>query len=260
VPDGILWRLPFQALQDGSGRHLIERVALAYAPSLALLRNHGAPEPAQRATGGLLALADPLLPVKTRAAVGTTYRKELVPLPEARVEARTIARYYDDSRVLIGADATEAAAKELAAGFRILHVATHGIIDDAAPMYSALLLTASGADDGLLEAREMIDLHLGADLAILSACESGGGGLAPGEGVIGMSWALMVAGCRNTVVSQWDVASSSTAKLMIAFHRALSSGGDYATALRKAQLELMSSERFHHPFYWSPFVLISTSQ
>lgn len=260
VPDGILWRLPFQALQDGQGRHLIERVALAYAPSLALLRNEGSPRPAPAATGQLLALADPILPLKTRAAVGTTYRKELVPLPEARVEARTIAGYYEDSRVLIGAEATEAAAKELAAGFRILHVATHGIIDDAAPMYSALLLTASGADDGLLEAREMIDLQLGADLAILSACESGGGGLATGEGVIGMSWALMVAGCRNTVVSQWDVASNSTAKLMIAFHRALSRGGDYAAALREAQLGLMAGERFRHPFYWSPFVLISTSQ
>ena len=79
--------------------------------------------------------------------------------------------------------------------------------------------------------------------------------------MIGLSWALMVAGCRNTVVSHWKVASRSTAELMIAFHRALKRpGATYASALREAQLGMLRTKEFRHPFYWSPFVLITTSR
>jgi len=263
VPDGTLWRLPFQALQRPNGKHLIELVALAYAPSLTLLRNERGDDGSRATSGTLLAIADPVLEQSGANVVRATLRgRDLGALPDARTEVREIQRTYGtNSRVLIGADATETAVKQLAGTFRILHVATHGIIDDGAPMYSALVLAASGADDGLLEAREMMNLDLGADLAILSACESAGGDLTPGEGIIGMSWALMVAGCRNTVVSQWKVESRSTAALMIAFHReANRKDVDHASALRRAQLALMRTSEFSHPYYWSPFVLVSTSQ
>ncbi|HYK02287.1 MAG TPA: CHAT domain-containing protein [Thermoanaerobaculia bacterium] len=265
VPDGMLWRLPFQALQSAGGEHLIERIAIAYAPSLALLRHERRQRPRSvTATApALLALADPLLPpgsdVSTRAV---SRGASLGPLPDARAEVFAIAKMYGPaSRALVGAQATETTAKKLAAEYPVLHFATHGIIDDASPMYSAVVLGASDTDDGLLEAREMMELDLGADLVVLSACESADGGLTPGEGVVGMSWALMVAGCRNTVVSQWAVDSASTAQLMIAFHRQASlSGADYPFALREAQLALLRNPRFSHPYYWSPFVLITTSQ
>lgn len=263
VPDGMLWRLPFQALQAPDGEHLIEHIAVAYAPSLTLLRNEPGDVRPPQATRTLLAIADPDLPLVTGpVARAATRDASLAPLPDARTEVREIAKLYGhSSRTLIGAEATEEAAKRLAASFPVLHLATHGIIDDASPMYSAIVLGSSGSDDGLLEAREMMDLHLGADLAILSACDSASGDLTPGEGMVGMSWALMVAGCRNTVVSQWKVDSASTAKLMIAFHREVSRhDASYASALRQAQRTLLREEKFSHPYYWSPFVLVSTSQ
>lgn len=262
VPDGLLWRLPFQALQAPGGEHLIEHVAVAYAPSLTLLRNDRE-ERRGVAARTVLAIADPVLtPTAENAVRAATRGASLAPLPDARTEVLAIAKMYGrESRTLVGSDATETAAKKLAADFPVLHLATHGVIDDVSPMYSAIVLGATENDDGLLEAREMMDLHLGADLAILSACDSASGNLTPGEGIIGMSWALMVAGCRNTVVSQWKVDSASTAQLMIAFHRQIRRGdADYAAALRQAQLTLLRNERFSHPYYWSPFVLISTSQ
>jgi CHAT domain-containing protein len=262
VPDGMLWRLPFQALQSPGGEHLVERVAIAYAPSLTLLRHRRDGMKRRNTPRTLLAIADPLLPPAASNPRAAIRGAVLTPLPDARAEVMAIAKMYGrSSRTLVGGQATETAAKSLAAGFPLLHLATHALIDDAAPLYSAIVLGASGSDDGLLEAREMMDLQLGADLAILSACDSASGDLTPGEGMIGMSWALMVAGCRNTVVSQWNVDSASTAQMMIAFHAALRRrGADYPTAMREAQLKLLRNPRFSHPYYWSPFVLIATSQ
>ncbi len=262
IPDGMLWRLPFQALQRPDGKYVAETVAVAYTPSLLLLRNKRRRDQAEPARPALLAIADPTLPQYTATTARATHRDvDLGPLPDTRSEVEAIRDLYDEkSRVLLGPAATESAAKSLAPRFGVLHFATHGILVDGAPMYSALVLAGSGTDDGLLEAREMMELPLGADLAILSACESAGGDVTPGEGIIGMSWALMVAGCRNTVVSQWKVESRSTAALMIAFHRHAARGGDYAYALQRAQRELMKQDEFSHPYYWSAFVLVATSQ
>lgn len=125
-------------------------------------------------------------------------------------------------------------------------------------MFSSLLLTASARDandDGVLEAREIAALRLDADLAVLSACETGKGDLHSG-GVIGLSWAFLAAGCPTTVVSQWKAQSAATAKLMIEFHRQLSRGASKPVALQRAQLVLRNDPRYRHPFYWAPFVVI----
>jgi CHAT domain-containing protein len=90
------------------------------------------------------------------------------------------------------------------------------------PLYSRLLLaTESDSEDGFLEAREIMKLDLHADLAVLSACQTARGQVGSGEGLIGMSWALFIAGTSTTVASQWKVDSASTARLMIDFHRNL---------------------------------------
>ena len=142
---------------------------------------------------------------------------------------REIARLYDPrtAAVRVGAEARESWLKAEASRYRILHLATHGVLDDASPLYSELVLAAPAAgehDDGLLEAREILDLDLGADLAVLSACETGRGRAGAGEGLIGMTWAFFVAGCPATVASQWKVEAASTNRLMLAFHRELRSG------------------------------------
>ncbi|HKR64229.1 MAG TPA: CHAT domain-containing protein, partial [Thermoanaerobaculia bacterium] len=260
VPDGVAWRLPFHALVDRRGKHLAERVAIAYAPSVAMMRRASAQSATQRT---LLAFGDPAIRTETAQFTRSLFRDvTLGRLPEAASEARTIARLYEGATVRVGADAREAAFKHDAPSYRVLHLAAHSIIDDRAPMFSSIVLSASGKDpleDGLLEAREIAGLDLRADLAVLSACETARGAVTAGEGVVGLSWAFLAAGVPTTVVSQWKVASASTAELMVEFHRRLRGGRNAPDALRAAMLMLRRDARWRHPFYWAPFAVIENS-
>jgi len=268
LPDGPLWELPFQALQSAPGRFLVEDTALFYASSLTVLQ--AARNRPQRAapSGLLLAFGNPAVTPAT--APGGS----LAPLPSAEAEVDALARIYGSGASLVckGAAATETLARARVAEYRVLHFAAHGVLNDRHPLYSHLVLArepATPGEDGLLEARELMDLDLKADLAVLSACESGRGRVAPGEGMVGLSWALHVAGCPRTIVSQWKVDSASTTRLMIQLHRNLRAGGatgatpakggtaqPYAEALRQAALAVMRERPYRHPFYWAPFVLL----
>jgi CHAT domain-containing protein/Tfp pilus assembly protein PilF len=263
VPDRALWELPFQALQPGTGVHLIENYTLFYAPSLSVLREvTEQPSRATRNSQTLLAFGNPQLsggPVNKLR--GAEFEK-FGPLPEAEQEVKTLARLYGaaHSRVFIGSEAREGVAKTEAAKYKVLHFATHGLLDNRNPMFSFLTLAQKAGDpneDGLLEAREIINMDLHAKLAVLSACQTARGWVGAGEGVIGMSWALFGAGVPTTVASQWNVDSASTTSLMIDFHRRLTrSKVTKAEALRQAELGLLRSERYRHPFYWAGFVMI----
>ena len=108
-----------------------------------------------------------------------------------------------------------------------------------------------------------MDMNLNADLAVLSACETANGKVAPGEGVIGMSWAFFVAGTRSMLVSQWKINSASTSELMMSFYKNLSLNNDgtnskKARGLRNASVLLIKDPRYRHPFYWAGFVMIGT--
>src|SRR5439155_21588968 len=107
-------------------------------------------------------------------------------------------------------------------------------------------------------------LNLTADIAIPSACDTARGRISSGEGVMGMTWALFVAGCPRTVLSQWSVESESTTRLMIEFHRALLARNkqsdrmrNAAAALRDAQRKMLKTEAYSHPFHWAGFVVVS---
>lgn len=274
APDGPLWNLPFQALQAGPGHYLLEDYAIAYVPSLTVLREmarlrlrvKSAPSaPLIR----LLAMGNPALGKETSERAKLTYRDErLEPLPEAEKEVVSLKRLYgsDQSEVYIGAAAGEDRFKAEAGKFRVLHLATHGIFNDASPMYSHVLLSQGKSDsneDGLLEAWEIMQMDLKADLAVLSACETGRGRISAGEGMIGLTWAFFVAGVPTTVVSQWKVESASTANLMLAFHRVLRAadvqpGSPFATArsLQRAEVQLLHKQQYSHPFYWAGFVVV----
>jgi CHAT domain-containing protein len=104
-------------------------------------------------------------------------------------------------------------------------------------------------------------MDLQADLAVLSACETARGRYGAGEGMIGLSWALFVAGVPSTVVSQWKVESGSTRDLMLQFHRGLQTGkANKAEALRQASLSLLKQPATSHPFYWAGFVLVGNQR
>jgi len=266
VPDGMLWEVPFQALQPAPGRHLIEDSAIAYAPSLTVLREMKRARSQTRggATGpmSLLAVGNPRLGTQAVERIRARLMDgELVPLPEAEEQVRELRRLYgaEHSTIYVGPDAREGRFKADAGNYRILHLATHGIFDDASPMYSQVVLANEEDDareDGLLEAWEIMNLDLHAELVVLSACETARGRVGAGEGMIGLSWALFVAGSPSAVVSQWKVDAAGTTALMIEFHRGLRAGQSKAVALQQATLKTLRDGRYRHPFYWAPFVLI----
>jgi CHAT domain-containing protein len=286
VPSEGLWELPFQALLSRSNKYVLEDHALSYVPSLSVLREMKKKALAQRATPRnansdglltkvgatvppslprLLAIGNPSLSDQSAARLRST-RRELSfdSLPQAEQEVKAIGKVYgaQDSTILIGNAAREETFKATASKYSVLHFAAHGVLDDVNPLYSRLLLaTESESEDGFLEAREIMKLDLHADLAVLSACQTARGQFGAGEGLIGMSWALFIAGTSTTVASQWKVDSASTARLMIDFHRNLQSQkGPWRTgtaeALRKAAIKLMADPRYRHPFFWSGFVVM----
>jgi CHAT domain-containing protein len=160
-------------------------------------------------------------------------RGDLPPIPETEDEVKRIASesyHFENNSVLIGSAAREETVKAQISKSHVLHFATHSVLDDRNPLYSYLLLSTDGhsKEDGLLEAWEIMNLDLNASMAVLSACDSARGRIGAGEGLIGMTWALFVAGVPTTVASQWAVPSNSTAKLMVAFH-------EYAKRIPKAE-------------------------
>jgi len=264
VPDGVLWRLPFEALLTPGGHYVIENMSFFYAPSISVYRDMLARDRPRTRTRTLVAFGDPAI-AGSRERLHTLYRGiDLGPLPEAEQEARAIARVWGaGSAVYAGAQARESTAKQEMTRSRIVHFAAHGLFDDDNPMFSQIVLATEkdSEEDGALQAWEMMRLDLHADLVVLSACETARGRIGAGEGLIGMSWALFASGCPSTVAAQWSVSSASTASLMVAFHRNLARGrGAFAKAeaLRAAQLSLMREKRTAHPFYWAPFVLIGS--
>lgn len=280
VPDRVLWELPFQALQPRAGVHLIEDYTLFYAPSLSVMRevtkkrrDATTADVARVSERGspttLLALGNPQVSGATVATLRSVESEtRFGPLPEAEKEVKTLGRLYGTvrSHVFVGAEAREGVVKSKAPKYEVLHFATHGLLDNRNPMFSYLMLAQAAGDpneDGLLEAREIVNMDLRAKLAVLSACQTARGRVGAGEGVIGMSWALFVAGVPTTVASQWPVDSTSTTSLMIDFHRRLTMRRasarlkeSKAEALRQAALGLLKSERYRHPFYWAGFVMV----
>jgi CHAT domain-containing protein len=257
VPDGPLWQVPFQALGMPSGQPMIAETAVAYAPSFAALTAvHTHPREERRT---LLAMGDATIGSEATSRIRSFNRDAgLGSLADAANEVRAIAAEYGprQSDVYLHDAATETMLKASAGHHRVIHLATHGIADSRWPMFSALVLAPTEQDDGLLEAREVAGMKLDADLVVLSACNTAGGLIRSGEGVIGLSWAFLLAGCPTTVVSQWSAESKATSQLMIEFHRRLLGGVTVPEALRQAQLSVMRDNRYRHPFYWAAFVVI----
>jgi CHAT domain-containing protein/tetratricopeptide (TPR) repeat protein len=280
VPDGVLHYLPFESLVssvDARGRahYLLEALDVAYAPSASVLADLDR-RPKAAGELELLAYGAPDLPgaltARRRGAqnrsgdVARGYFRErgidLGPLPQAKRELQSIAQLFPEKfrKVCIGGSASESAFKKEELGrFRIVHFATHGIMDDEAPSRSGLLLSpGDGDEDGLLQGLEVLNLKIDADMVVLSACGTGLGRLVRGEGLVGLSRAFFYAGARSLVVSLWNVDDQSTAQTMQAFYSRLRAGAGRAAALREAKRELLRSDRpaYRFPYYWAPFVLL----
>jgi CHAT domain-containing protein/Tfp pilus assembly protein PilF len=268
VPDGVLWALPFQALQAATGRYLVEDTAVAYAPSITALREAMARRPASASPRRLLAFGNPTFGDTAVARSRFTLMDDrLEPLPDAESQVKQLADLYGpSSRVYVGAEAREDRWKLEASEYSVLHLATHGVADDRSPLYSYLVLARGEdgtQDDGLLEAWEIMRMRLRADLVVLSACETARGRVSAGEGVIGLMWAFFVAGAPATLVSQWKVESASSTALLVGFHRRWGGGGrgvSKSRALQQSALDLLRTPEYSHPFYWASYILAGDAQ
>ena len=245
VPHGPLHYLPFQALDTGSG-YLIEQYALSVWPSASVgvqLRNRSA-------TGGasLLAFGNP-----------TTDKN--VPLPGAEREVQQLSGLFARHSIYLQGDATKTRFKEVANSASLLHVAAHAEVDEVDPLFSRILFSSSPTESGVLEAREIFRLDLGAvKLVTLSACESGLGKVSRGEEIVGFTRSFLSAGADSVIASLWPVADDSTEALMTKLYQELVAGRDLGSAMQAAQIEVQRNRRFAQPFFWAPFYVIGNGQ
>lgn len=305
LPDGALNAVPFDLLdieKDGY-RPLVDRADVEVTPSLALLLS----PPRQLTATTLLGVGDPVygpIPEVAMADAGlqATARAAtegyFVALPETRRELEAIARTLGgNAKLLFGTDAKESAITKMPLGeFGIVHFATHGILGRDVPGIDepALVLAAEAEGDGFLTATEASKLELSARLTVLSACKTGAGDSASGEGVLGMSRAFMLAGSEAVVVSLWSVDSLATEALMVEFYRRLQAGESTGAALRGAKLAVRDGRlpdptattetpvptkparkgksktkaepapppaarpRRDHPYYWGAFIVVGS--
>jgi len=183
----------------------------------------------------------------------------IAPLPGTQREVEALQGVFPDAAVYTGSQAQAETARQQAGRYRYLHFATHGFFNDADPLLSAIVLAQpppGSTDTGFLTARDLFGWTLNADLVTLSACNTARGGLQSGEGVIGMTWALFVAGAPSQVVAQWSVDDESTAALMQQFYGNLKSGQAKGRALQAAASSLRQEKQRRHPYYWAPFILM----
>ena len=217
-----------------------------------------------RGLGIQSALAD--VDGSTPAANGTMEGLPLVRLTGTRVEADQISKLAKASGgqadVWLDLDASEENldTRDMTK-YRIIHVATHGLLNAERPQFTGVVLSLVGnkTRDGFVRTDEVFNLHLGSPLVMLSACETGLGKETRGEGVMGLTRAFMYAGAPTVGVSLWSVADKSTADLMTDFYQRLLSTTATNTAsgsLRGAQLAMISGKKYSAPFYWAPFVLV----
>jgi len=182
-------------------------------------------------------------------------------LLESRREARDIAALAPDVDVALDFAANrDSAMSATLADYRVVHFATHGIIDNDHPELSGVVLSLFNEkgepQDGFLRLHDIYNLKLPVDLVVLSACSTGLGREIVGEGLIGLVRGFMYAGSRRVLASLWKVDDEATGELMTRFYRNMFDGRlTPPAALQAAQLELSRSKRWAHPFYWAGFVL-----
>ena len=255
IPHESLFLVPFAALQDSSGNYLIEKHTILTAPSIQVL---SLTKKQQQLTSGkgAIVVGNPTMP-----SVGFNRNQppqKLPSLPHSETEAIAIAELLN-AEPLTGDKATKVAVLQQIERARIVHLATHGILDDVEGLGvpGFLALAPSKGDSGLLTANEIFNLKLNAELVVLSACNTGRGRIT-GDGVIGLSRSFIAAGVPSVVVSLWSVTDQSTADFMAEFYRQMQLTPDIAQALRKAML--VTLVKYPNPVDWAAFTLIGEAE
>ncbi|WP_062289438.1 CHAT domain-containing protein [Nostoc piscinale] len=256
IPQASLFLVPFPALQDKQGKYLIEKHTILTAPSIQVLDLTRKQKLASQELSKeeILVVGNPTMP-KLALEFGKSL-EQLPSLPGAEQEAKNVAAIFK-TQALIGKEASKTTILEKISQARIIHFATHGLLDDNRGLGSAIALAPSDKDNGLLTAEEILNLKLNADLVVLSACDTGRGRVT-GDGVIGLSRSLISAGVPSVIVSLWAVDDNSTSFLMTEFYKNLQQKQDKVSALRQAMLTTM--QKYPLPKNWAAFTLIGESE
>ena len=276
IPQEDLFLVPFPALKAANGQYLIQQHTLLTAPAIQLLdltqkqwervtanekigSDQASPKPLKG--DDLLIVGNPTMPSIWVSREEPS--RQLLALPGAEQEALAIAEFFD-AQALTQSLATETTLKQRMPQARVIHLATHGLLEYGQPQTSgvqdvpgAIALAPSGEDDGLLTAAEIQQLSLNAELVVLSACDTGLGEIT-GDGVVGLSRSLFEAGAPSVIVSLWAVPDAPTAALMTEFYQQWQLGLDKAQALRQAMLNTM--ETHPEPRNWAAFTLLGETE
>ena len=263
IPDDILHYLPFEALisQKDKKRWLIEDYKIAYAPSISSLREiiqHeklSDPKPQK----DILAFGDPYFGADEEEESAKVLR-----LKYSGLEIERIAALFKKTKIDIFRrnEATEERLKKLTlTDYKILHFATHSVIDDIIPARSSIVfsLGSPSDEDEILQMREIFNLRLDSDLVTLSSCQTGLGQFIKGEGIEGLSRAFFYAGASSVLISLWAVHDQASSQFMERYYFHLLSSKSIMNSLQKAKIEMIDSGILSHPFYWAGFVATGNS-
>jgi len=250
VPDDELYSLNLETLPDGArdDRFWIESATVRISPSLNYLASN-APRAAKPVSSRLLLIGDPdpALPQYPKLDFASTEISEI---------ASTMSAAHPT--VVEGPSATPASYRAAQPGdFNFIHFSAHaaaaGLRESA--LDSSVILSGP-PDKCRLMARDVVQIHLNAELVTVSACRSAGSRMYAGEGLVGFAWAFMKAGAQNVIAGLWDVNDQSTVRLMAGLYSGLAKGQREADALRDAKLALIhAGGSYAKPFYWAPFEL-----
>jgi CHAT domain-containing protein/tetratricopeptide (TPR) repeat protein len=249
---------------SSSGRHILLIADPIFRADDPRLNGGMVGQPSGEARGLGLGLASAVSDV-AGAGGQTPVGMQLARLAGTRVEAQEIAKIASaggnqpDVWTDLAASEDNVRGRDIS-NYRVVHIATHGLLDAERPQFTGIVLSLVGnkTSDGFLRTDEIFNLKLGNSLVMLSACETGLGKEKRGEGVIGLTRAFMYAGAPTVGVSLWSVADKSTADLMTDFYQRLlgPSASSPSVALRDAQLAMINGKKYSAPFYWAPFVLV----
>jgi filamentous hemagglutinin family protein len=264
IPQGELFLLPFPALKAPNGKYLIEQHTILTAPAIEVLDlTHQQQQRVERLhttsldSKNVLVVGNPTMPTMPTTKAGQM-PQPLAPLPGAEQEALTIAKLLN-TKAIVGDKATKVEIVQQMPQARLIHLATHGLLDDIQELGvpGAIALAPSKNDNGFLTSGEIFDLKLNAELVVLSACNTGRGKIT-GDGVIGLSRSLISSGVPSAIVSLWAVPDEPTTLLMTEFYRTVQENPNKAQALRSAMLVTM--KQHPDPLNWAAFTLIGEAQ
>ncbi len=287
APDQLLHHLPFELLLSAEPEdayahewgYWIRDVSISYIPSMSIYRKMR--EQTASPDDRMLAVA-PFADdgsVVDGPAELRSYTEEVTPLPVSRFETEQITELYRTERrfwnpfaqprqadIWLNRQATipNLLAHDLAQ-YRWIHFATHAFVNESSPELSGIVLAADlpgpseeGGGQNVLFQRDILNLNLNAELVVLSACETGVGRIARGEGLIGFTRSFIYSGAGNLVVSLWKVGDRETSDLMIRFYEELLSGKGKSEALRSAKLSMIEQPEYAFPTNWAAFILFGS--